>query len=540
VQKQVSGIYRSVSFIENSLTDALSVGELADQSFFSRTHYQRLFREVMGEPVMEYIKKRRLQQACKTLEKSGVSVLDVAVACGYDSYEGFSRAFKAYFGMPPSLYRKVRFNYFKEEKKMKQELKNNVQNHINEVVSILEPVLTDCKVLAETADKTGKAEGNRGGSTLVLAAEYGNLANRIAEFITTIKNEATANEQTVFDLSEKVYRFAKTLDDVCFQFNLLKLLSSVETARIAVPVPDVFADIDTKMDKLVRQMMGSGKDVRRLFDALLLLVGDEVKKDAAAHRTEAAGFLQKLATDGTVLVADIKAAALAEQGRGNAFLCIAKDLEKRVETVKAVSSAINDFSGNRKAVDTAFRDMESGAFFVNVAAFNAAIETARSGGLESWRISTDRIHHYAAQLFDVYRTCTDLFNESIKLTELTQIRKGIPTERRFEQSVEDILFQCEIMFMEMRMETERCNRDDFRAIAAKFEKALVLFSGKPYNDMAKDKKAVSEYKNTLAEINGEYQNAVTTAREHGVAHKVIADEIHHLTKRIENFLNATE
>ena len=51
--KKSNAIDGSIDFIESRLTEAIDVGELAQRSFFSKTHYQRLFRAIVGEPVME-------------------------------------------------------------------------------------------------------------------------------------------------------------------------------------------------------------------------------------------------------------------------------------------------------------------------------------------------------------------------------------------------------------------------------------------------------------------------------------------------------
>lgn len=57
--KNSNAINCSIDFIESRLTEAIDIGELAQQAFFSKTHYQRLFRAAVGEPVMEYVKNRR-------------------------------------------------------------------------------------------------------------------------------------------------------------------------------------------------------------------------------------------------------------------------------------------------------------------------------------------------------------------------------------------------------------------------------------------------------------------------------------------------
>ena len=96
-----------IEHINNHLHEPLNIDFLAEQSYFSRSQFQRLFREIMDEPVMEYIKKSRMEQACQALVESHGSILTIALDLGYASQEGFSRAFKAHTGLSPSIYRKT-------------------------------------------------------------------------------------------------------------------------------------------------------------------------------------------------------------------------------------------------------------------------------------------------------------------------------------------------------------------------------------------------------------------------------------------------
>ncbi|MCL2500923.1 MAG: helix-turn-helix domain-containing protein [Defluviitaleaceae bacterium] len=540
MQKQADGIYRSVSHIENSLTDALSIDELAGRSYFSRTHFQRLFRSVVGEPVMEYIKKRRLQQACRVLGESDATVLDVAVAYGYDSYEGFSRAFKAYFGMSPTRYRNVRMVFNKEEKEMLfHKLKGNVDRHIKEVIRVLQPITADCKALAQSAEEAGKATGPQGGSTLILAAEYGGLANRTIHFISELEDSVTATEQTVFDMSDRIYRFVKMMDDVAFQFNVLRLFSAAETARIDVNPGSIFHDVDEKLDKLLHQAMESRSAVIRLLDELTLLVREEIRTEAVSQRDAAAELLQKVASDGKVLVADAKGAALSFGEYGHAYMCVAKDLEKRVGSVNEAAQAMKGFTGERGSVDDALKKMDDASFMTNINAFNAKIETARSGYNETLKACTERILQYPQQMHEANAACVKALDESVKLFKLAKRstnHEEMPAEEKFQRSIEDIFFQTEILLAQMRVETERCRVDTFRPAADKIEGALKIFSDALDGTLANDKAAVARFNAALSEIIVTHEEAIAEAGVRGLVHKVFASEFGHLAKRIEALL----
>lgn len=71
----------------------------------SKFHLQRSFKACVGETPSPFSRRVRLQRAAAELLTTSRSVLDVALDAGFDSQEGFTRAFRAAFGSPPARYR---------------------------------------------------------------------------------------------------------------------------------------------------------------------------------------------------------------------------------------------------------------------------------------------------------------------------------------------------------------------------------------------------------------------------------------------------
>lgn len=94
-------------YIQEHLDRDLSLAELADVACFSPFHFHRVFRGMVGEPVAEYVRRLRLDQAAISLRHSKRSVTDLAFRWGYDSLEAFTRAFRQHFGVSPSQYRNL-------------------------------------------------------------------------------------------------------------------------------------------------------------------------------------------------------------------------------------------------------------------------------------------------------------------------------------------------------------------------------------------------------------------------------------------------
>jgi AraC family transcriptional regulator len=101
-------ILRVLLHIQRNLDRPLELDDLASVACFSPFHFHRIFRGIVGESVMEYVRRLRLEQAAQTLRFSDSPVIDVALDAGYESHEAFTRAFSAHFGMPPFSYRKER------------------------------------------------------------------------------------------------------------------------------------------------------------------------------------------------------------------------------------------------------------------------------------------------------------------------------------------------------------------------------------------------------------------------------------------------
>ena len=108
-------IQKAIDFIEANLCEKISPGDLAKEFFFSQFHFHRLFHRVVGETIMEYVRKRRLAEAAIDLKKSKASITDIALKYQFSSEESFSRAFKRMYSISPRKHRSAKNQvlYFK-------------------------------------------------------------------------------------------------------------------------------------------------------------------------------------------------------------------------------------------------------------------------------------------------------------------------------------------------------------------------------------------------------------------------------------------
>lgn len=98
-----------IDYIEEHLTEDLSLETIADYAGVSDYHFRKIFFYLAGMTLSEYIKNRRLAEANKDL-LNGEKVTDVAFKYGYQSVDGFTRAFKKWSGFLPSDVQKTRLS----------------------------------------------------------------------------------------------------------------------------------------------------------------------------------------------------------------------------------------------------------------------------------------------------------------------------------------------------------------------------------------------------------------------------------------------
>ncbi|HHT25945.1 MAG TPA: AraC family transcriptional regulator [Firmicutes bacterium] len=90
-----------IDYIEDHITEEISLETLADYVGISDYHFGKVFFYLSGLTISEYIRNRKLSEANKDL-LNGEKVTDVAFKYGYQSMDGFARAFKKWSGFLPS------------------------------------------------------------------------------------------------------------------------------------------------------------------------------------------------------------------------------------------------------------------------------------------------------------------------------------------------------------------------------------------------------------------------------------------------------
>ena len=94
--------------IEANAFDALNLDALAEVAGLSTYHFARQFTARHGLSPMAYVRARRMALAAGRLcGAAPPALIQLAFDCGFESQEGFTRAFKRAFGVSPGRYRRA-------------------------------------------------------------------------------------------------------------------------------------------------------------------------------------------------------------------------------------------------------------------------------------------------------------------------------------------------------------------------------------------------------------------------------------------------
>lgn len=101
----VSDFESAIEYIEENLTCDIDFNIVAKKAKCSSYHFQRMFSSLVGIPLSEYIRRRRLTLAAFELQNSDTKITDIALKYGYETHSSFTRAFQLMHGVTPSKVR---------------------------------------------------------------------------------------------------------------------------------------------------------------------------------------------------------------------------------------------------------------------------------------------------------------------------------------------------------------------------------------------------------------------------------------------------
>lgn len=102
--EKTQAVQRMQDYIEAHYRDRITLCDLAEAAHFSPFYAARIFRELTGFAPADYIRRLRLSRSALRLRDEHCKIIDVAYDAGYDSVDGYQRAFRKEFGCNPREY----------------------------------------------------------------------------------------------------------------------------------------------------------------------------------------------------------------------------------------------------------------------------------------------------------------------------------------------------------------------------------------------------------------------------------------------------
>jgi transcriptional regulator GlxA family with amidase domain len=99
-------IAEAIRLFEETPGHVVSMPEVARNLGWSRPHFDREFTRQVGHPPKRFLLKCKMRRARKLLEESRMSIGEIADTLMYEDIYFFSRQFKRFCGLAPSVYRR--------------------------------------------------------------------------------------------------------------------------------------------------------------------------------------------------------------------------------------------------------------------------------------------------------------------------------------------------------------------------------------------------------------------------------------------------
>lgn len=109
--KNIERLNETILYIQQNLSTDLTVESLSQLVHLSKYHFCRLFKQMTGHTVSQFINAERIREADRLLKDTSLSISEIAYAVGYNDTSYFSRVYKQFKGYAPSDIRSASSGY---------------------------------------------------------------------------------------------------------------------------------------------------------------------------------------------------------------------------------------------------------------------------------------------------------------------------------------------------------------------------------------------------------------------------------------------
>ncbi len=95
-----------IQYLRENYSKKVTIEELSNNFFLSKSYLSSLFKKATGSGVVEYLQHIRIERACELLTNTTLSITEISTQVGYTDYRFFNKSFKKITGVTAHEYRK--------------------------------------------------------------------------------------------------------------------------------------------------------------------------------------------------------------------------------------------------------------------------------------------------------------------------------------------------------------------------------------------------------------------------------------------------
>lgn len=98
-------VRQAAAYIDEFYFESLTLSGLAEKYHVENSYFSRVFRKEMGENLIHYLTRTRIEKAKEHIRRGGMNLTEVAFMVGYDDYTYFNKVFRKIMGVSPREYK---------------------------------------------------------------------------------------------------------------------------------------------------------------------------------------------------------------------------------------------------------------------------------------------------------------------------------------------------------------------------------------------------------------------------------------------------
>lgn len=439
-------ISRSLEIIEARLLDELNIDKISQSIFTSKFHYQRMFHKIMGDTVMNYIKRQRLSLACTELLTNKSTILEIALKYSYSSNESFSRAFKTYIGVTPQDFKRYNLNH---DFPAKNDRKSDIMK--NETFSkSTEGILRKLNGLVVQTRKTAEFLKNSSNDNLninfnVLSSETNLLADNLMK-----SNQDICNITGNLSEFQNHYNIIKNLEDATFTANILAFNVALQVSRTVNC--DEFAVFEEKQNKLAKSFSDTTAEIATSFSSFAKLIFEQAKDQGVNFLIDISKETRFLYDESLIICKQIKGLPILSQELSHIY----NEMRILNDNYLAMLKT-NDIENNVSQANMTLKMLDDFLMRISILHLSAKLDITRFHEDEQLTKDISLISSLSDMLTDTLNTSTDCFNQAVELFKMIEIEPFTDTSQTISNRLKSITFQSCILLFYLNSEVENAS-----------------------------------------------------------------------------------